>query len=181
MIFEYISIIIGILKLYIFKLFLFNRLVFEGIPKINSNFHFALRKGTKTLIGNHFKSRNNFNIRNDYSGTIIIGKNCFFNDNVSINCQKKICIGNNVNIGHNVIIIDHDHDYKNDMQNFISEEIKIGNNVWIGANSIILKGSVIPDNSVIAANTVITKKNSQKLKKGSLIYDRRNEIIKEGN
>lgn len=27
----------------------------------------------------------------------------------------------------------HDHDYKNDMNKFVTKKITIGNNVWIGA------------------------------------------------
>ena len=33
--------------------------------------------------------------------------------------------------------------------------IVIGNNVWIGLNAIILKGSVIGDNSVVTAGSVV--------------------------
>lgn len=35
------------------------------------------------------------------------------------------------------------------------EPIHIGNNVWIGMNVIILKGSVIGDNCVVAAGSVV--------------------------
>ena len=34
----------------------------------------------------------------------------------------------------------------------------IGNKVWIGCRNTILKGVVIPDNVVIAANSTITKR-----------------------
>lgn len=33
--------------------------------------------------------------------------------------------------------------------------IRIGNNVWIGANCVILRGTVIGDNSVVGAGTVL--------------------------
>lgn len=35
------------------------------------------------------------------------------------------------------------------------QAIVIGNNVWIGLNAIILKGTIIGDNCVIGANTVV--------------------------
>nr|WP_207652455.1 DapH/DapD/GlmU-related protein [Clostridium beijerinckii] len=35
--------------------------------------------------------------------------------------------------------------------------VNIGNNVWIGSVVTILKGVTIGDNSVIAANSVVTK------------------------
>lgn len=44
-------------------------------------------------------------------------------------------------------------------QNCINEPrpVEIGNKVWIGCRCTILKGSIIPNGSIIAANTVITK------------------------
>ena len=53
------------------------------------------------------------------------------------------------------MLFDHDHDYKHDINKFITDDIKIGNNVWIGANCVILKGVKIGDNAVIAANTIV--------------------------
>lgn len=40
----------------------------------------------------------------------------------------------------------------------INKPIFVGNHVWIGCRTTILKGSTIPDGSVIAACSVITKK-----------------------
>lgn len=179
MIFDYFSIVIGILKFCILKLIYIFRIKLDGIPKINGNFKIVIPKGTKLFIGKRFKARNNINIRNDYNGKIYIGNNVFFNDNVSLNCQKKIVIGNNVSLGHNVIIIDHDHDYKNNMKEFKREEIVIGNNVWIGANSIILRGCKIPDNTVIAAGTILSMKNNELIEKNNLIYNKREVLIRE--
>lgn len=156
MLYDYISIFAGMIKLVFYTIFYHSRISYKNIPKINSNFHISLRKGTSLIIGKNFKGRNNINIRNDKIGKISIGNDVFFNDNVSLNCQNSIIIGDNVAIGHNVLIIDHDHDYKNNMKNFISKEIRIGNNVWIGANVTILKGVTIGNNVVIGANTIIT-------------------------
>ncbi len=61
-------------------------------------------------------------------------------------------------IGPNVLIFDHDHDFKNkDRKNsYIHGDITIGNNVWIGGNVVILKNTKIGENAVIAAGTVVT-------------------------
>ncbi len=171
MIYDYISILIGIIKILVFKLIYRNRIFINGIAKVNDSFRLSLKKGTLLRIGNKFKARNNTSIRNDYCGKICIGDNVFFNDNVSLNCQKEIIIGNNVNIGHNVIIIDHDHDYRNDMKNFIGKKIIIGDNVWIGANAIILKGCIIPSNTIIAAGTVLKEKDTHNLVSSMLIHN----------
>lgn len=39
--------------------------------------------------------------------------------------------------------------------------IKFGNNLWIGCRSFIAKGTTIPDNTVIAANSVIRGKHKE--------------------
>ena len=41
-------------------------------------------------------------------GELIIGDKCFFNQNVSITCKKKIVIGDRCQIANNVVIVDHD-------------------------------------------------------------------------
>lgn len=72
-----------------------------------------------------------------------------------------ISIGKNVTISTGVSLLTHDasvgaivgrHVYSD-----IVEPITIGNNCFIGANSIILPGVRIPDNSIVAAGSVVTK------------------------
>ncbi len=166
MIYEYISLILGIIKIYIYRLFNFNRIKFKSAPKMNSSFKIAIKKGSKLIIGKKFRTRNNISFRIYNNGTVKIGDKCFFNDGCSINCQKNIEIGDNVIFGQNVMLFDHDHDYKNNINNFIRKDIKIGNNVWIGANSIILKGVTIGNNVIIAAGTVVNKN----IENNKLIY-----------
>ena len=40
-------------------------------------------------------------------------------------------------------------------------EIEIGNHVWIGARSTVLKGTRVPDDSIVAAGSVVTKRMNQ--------------------
>lgn len=157
MLFDLISVIFGILKLFLFKILYPARISVAQIPKCNASIKLGIKKGSKLVIGKGFRSRNNVSIRVYNKGKVIIGNNFFINDNSSINCQTDIKIGNNVFFGQNVNVYDHDHDFANDMNNFICKNVEIGNNVWIGANSIILKGVKIGDNSVIAAGSVVTK------------------------
>ena len=114
-----------------------------------------------------------FRIYNE--GVVEFGDNCFLNDGVSVNCQKKITFGDNVLCGQNVMFFDHDHDYKGDINSFVREETVIGSNVWIGANCVILKGAEIGDGAVIAAGTVV----KGKIPSGHLVYQERTNIIKE--
>lgn len=43
-----------------------------------------------------------------------------------------------------------------------AKEIKIGNHVWIGSRSLILKGANIPDDSIIGAQSVVSKSLADK-------------------
>ena len=93
---------------------------------------------------------------------IAIGKNCFFNNNCSINCLGNIEIGDDNQFGESVLIYDHNHQFK-DKSVLISDQgytigpIKIGNNCWIGSHVVILKDVTIGDNVVIGAGCVIHK------------------------
>lgn len=105
------------------------------------------------------------------TGILQIEDNCFFNNNCSINCLKNIYIGANSIFGENVLFYDHDHKFSKNLgaqtPGFISENIHIGKNCWIGAGVIILKGTVIGDNSVVAAGTIVKGKYPD----NSLIYN----------
>ncbi len=113
--------------------------------------------------------------RLDNEGHVSVGDNCFFNDNCQINCHDKINFGNNVICGQNVLFFGHDHDYKNNIYDFVKKEIKIGNNVWIGANCIILKGVTIGYNVVIAAGTIVMKN----IESNKIVYQRKDNVYKE--
>lgn len=169
MLYEVFSLVLGTIKILLYKLIYFNRIKTKLLPKMNSSFKIAIKKNCSLYLGKNFKSRNNVTFRIYANGHVTIGNNCFFNDGCSINSRDKISIGNNVICGQNVLFFDHDHDYKNNIDDFITKEIIIGNNVWIGANCTILKGVKIGDNVVIAAGSIITKN----VKDNTIIYQKR--------
>jgi acetyltransferase-like isoleucine patch superfamily enzyme len=43
-------------------------------------------------------------------------------------------------------------------QGVTSLGIRIGRNVWVGANSTILDGSVLGDNSIVVANSLVNRR-----------------------
>ena len=97
------------------------------------------------------------------------------NDNCNINCANKISIGSYTKIAPNVSINDHDHNYKGvEGGNLIKGEVIIGKNVWIGSNSVILRGTVIEDNAVVAAGSVV----KGHVPKDSLFLNKRENITK---
>lgn len=95
------------------------------------------------------------------------GGEIVFDDYVSINkgfsivCRSRISFGKNVIVGPNVMIYDHDHNFKKNtlpfrLQGYRTNPISIGDNVWIGANVFISSGVNIGSGSVIAAGSVVT-------------------------
>ena len=175
MLFEYISTLLGIIKLLLFKTIYPLRISFKSIPKMNHTFKIAIKKKSKLILGKGFRARSNVSFRIYDGGKIKVGDNCFMNDGCSINAQKSIEIGNNVIFGQNVMIFDHDHDYKNDMKKFVTKKVTIGNNVWIGANVTILKGVNIGDNCVIASGTLVNKD----VLPNSVLYQKKESIVKK--
>ena len=89
-------------------------------------------------------------------GDLRVGDHVFFNHGVSITCLKEISIGCGCKIGNNVVIVDHDHDYRGSLEDMVSSPVFIGNRVWIGANAVITRGVSIGQGSVIGAGSVVT-------------------------
>lgn len=132
-------------------------------------------KKSKINIGKFVFIRKNTTIRIDGESTLDIGDHVFMNDNCNINCANKISIGSYTKIAPNVSINDHDHNYKGvEGGNLIKGEVIIGKNVWIGSNSVILRGTVIEDNAVVAAGSVV----KGHVPKDSLFLNKRDNVTK---
>ncbi len=90
-------------------------------------------------------------------GQLSIGKDVFCNHDVSITCMEQVTIGDGCKIGDRVTIVDHDHDYRKDLESFVTAPVWIGSRVWIGAGAVITRGVTIGDGSVIGAGSVVTQ------------------------
>ena len=110
----------------------------HGVFSINGNCDFG--KGTKIFV--------------QKKGKLEIGDRSFVTGDSQIICHNNIKIGVNCAISWGVLIID--HDYHTLKGKKINVPINIGNKVWICSNVTILKGVTIPDNCIIAANSVVT-------------------------
>ena len=88
-------------------------------------------------------------------GQLEIGNHVIYAIGGCITCMGHIKIGDYCRLGNNVVIVDHDHNIKNQDSEFLIGEIVIGDNVWIGANCTILKDVHIGNNCAIAAGSVV--------------------------
>ena len=94
-------------------------------------------------------------------GILSIGNNTTITGNTTILCTQNITIGGKCMISwdnlimdtdwHNVVCAETGHVYPK------KRPITIGEHVWIGCRCTILKGTFIPNNSIVASNSKITK------------------------
>ena len=96
-------------------------------------------------------------------GTVSFGESVQIMGRTSIICYKGVAIGDNCLISWDNLLMDTDfhriyEDENSNKRINPDQEIAVGNHVWIGCRCTILKGTLIPDNSVIAAGSTVTKK-----------------------
>ena len=135
------------------------------------------KKGTIKL-GNHVKIISRF-LSNSVGITNPVMLECIENGRIEVgnysgftsailSSRTLIKIGENVNIGGNVRIFDHDFhslDYRHrrkgggDFKHVQTAEVVIDDDVFIGTNAIILKGVYIGARSIIGAGSVVAGKN----------------------
>lgn len=94
----------------------------------------------------------------DFGKNITVGKNVFINADCKFQDQGGIFIGDNVLIGHGVVLATLNHDLDPaKRQQLRPAPIRIEKGVWIGANATVTQGVTIGENSVVAAGAVVTK------------------------
>jgi len=149
----------GVLKMAWTKLFHFKSFKGPIISLVSPLSEITMDSGAKLCIGKKFRMRDGAKIRVREGGNCVIGSNVSVNSNNMIACHESVEIGNNVQFSPNVQVYDHDHDFRVTggitAMKYKTAPVKIGNNVWIGANTVILRGTVIGDNCVIGAGSII--------------------------
>ncbi len=112
----------------------------------------------------------------DCGKNINVGKNVFINSCCHFQDQGGIKIGNNVLIGHNVVIATLNHNQVPEKRgNLLPKAVIIGNDVWIGSNVTILQGVNIGNGAIIAAGAVVSKN----VEKNTIVAGVPAKIIKE--
>lgn len=94
-------------------------------------------------------------------GCLTLGKKFAISGTTSIVCTHNMVIGDEVQFSWNTLVMDSDAHViwdKNNIEYSNCSSIVIGNKVWIAANCTLLKGTIIPNNCVIASNSLLNKK-----------------------
>jgi acetyltransferase-like isoleucine patch superfamily enzyme len=133
---------------------------FNGVEAIESGKSiFNLDSGTIIFRGNcAIASGCRIGVSNN--GIIDFGDGFSANKNFFISCNKHIIFGKDAMFGWNVSFFDaNGHPvYVNGEIKENTRKIEVGDHVWIGSECHVLKGTVIPCNSIIAYGSVVTTK-----------------------
>ena len=93
------------------------------------------------------------------TGSITVGDYVLMSPGTRISASDEITIGDSVMMANSVYITDSDWHgiYDRTERSEQATPVHVGNNVWLGDHCVVLKGVTIGENSVVAANAVVSK------------------------
>jgi len=111
-------------------------------------------------LGSHVAFRSHIVIGGN--GQLQIDDHAVINDFCMISAFERIAIGKHVMLAPFVYVLDIDHDFSDpsqpvSRQGYKKAAVTIEDGVWIGTQSVVTRGVTIGKNSVIAANSVVTR------------------------
>ena len=92
-------------------------------------------------------------------GNLCFGADFNMTAESTIVCAKEIRFGNDCLLSWDILVMDTDEHplYNKDNERINPDKaIQVGDHVWIGCKCVLLKGAVVPDNTVVAAGTLLT-------------------------
>lgn len=92
-------------------------------------------------------------------GNLTLGADFNMTAESTIVCAHQISFGNDCLLSWNILIMDTDEHpiiNQNGIRTNPDKPILVGNHVWIGCKCTLLKGTEIPNNTVVAAGTLLT-------------------------
>lgn len=127
-------------------------------------------QGTKLIVGP--------------SGRLCLGKGFSSTAEGTFICYKEITIGHDTAAAWYAMVMDTDfHSVENTQTGQVypaSSKIQIGEHCWLGTRSVTLKGSVIPNGCILAANSTATKvfTNKDTLLAGCPAIEKKHNVTK---
>lgn len=119
-----------------------NRLEIKSGSTIVSNASFWMQHGTNEIIIGHDSTMEGGHLAATEGTKITIGDDCMFSSDIEVRTGDS----------HSII------DVQTSKRVNHAENITIGNHVWLTAHVRVMKGSFVPDNSIIGNSALVTKK-----------------------
>lgn len=140
-----------------------SRIKNNGFVTLQKNVQLIVEEGGVLMFDKNVTIKENSVIYAKRNTKIVFGRNTSTGHHTEISANNYIEIGNDVIMGAYTYITDSNHGYKNKdllirKQEMEIGSVKIGNNIWLGRGVMILKDSIVGDNSIVAAGSVVTKK-----------------------
>lgn len=157
--FNVISVLFSAIRFTLLKTVHYRHFCFRGIQRFSPNTEVVISDQASIRLGKHVRAHRRTKLLAFDRGILEIGSNTALGNGVSIACMEKITVGDNVQIGPDVKIYDHDHDFRVPggiaAEKFRTAPVSIGANTWIGCNVVILMGTTLGENCVVAAGSVL--------------------------
>ena len=104
--------IFSFIRLFLLKIRYWSRIRFSLNESISISTIIKIRNHGKIIFGKKISTRKNVELNSNQGGIIKVGDNSFFNNNCIVASHEKIDIGKDCSFGPNVVIYDHDHDFR---------------------------------------------------------------------
>lgn len=156
-----VSVLYSVVYFSITKLFHWKNFQFRLIERFSPETEVTIAGKGSIALGGRITAHSGVKIKSVAKGDIVIGNHVRFNYGCIVVSQGRIHIADGVGFGPNVLMFDHDHDYRSregvgpGATKFRTGTIEIGENSWIGANVVILKNTKLGKNCVVAAGCVL--------------------------
>lgn len=163
----------------------------SGIVKIGVNSDmFSASKGCAmlnlkgTLI---FKGRFSCSVdcTFDIAGVCQIGDSTFIGNSVKIRCWDNVVIGDSIRIGVESMIFDTNFHYVRNINtgevHRNSSPVIIGSYSWIGNRTVVMKGTIVPEHTIVAGNSLLNKDYSKQEVLAPLLGGIPAKMISSGN
>ena len=119
----------------------------------------------------------------NYGAELTLGNNFAITDMVNLGCMKKIVIKSGTSITHRCQLLDSNYHYvANFNNNTIPDRAKpliIGERCWIGNSTTITGGTILPDFTIVASNSLVNS-STNKIPKNSIIGGVPAKLIRTG-
>lgn len=121
----------------------------------------TLQKGSKLILHKNVKISQGVHLCLYSNAELSLGAYSSLGDNVKIICSNKINIGMHTGVTWECQVLDFGTHYIEDLENKeihnIYQSVEIGDYCWIGNRTTIMPGSRIPNDTIVASNSLLNK------------------------